>query len=714
MLLVLVLGIACTPPRKKVAPDLVRRIKFEGNGGLFSGHTDLALRGAMEQKQSPALTLTFPFMYFTTPVAYQRRTLQADARRLEIWYAHHGRFDARFLGWEVRRVRARHEGRAGVVDLIGHVEPGPMSTIHRVTVDGDLGVATRTIVSGAMSAQPTVEGDDFSLEDVEATAERIADELRDNGYAYATVVHQVDAYPDAKQVDVAFDVQPGIRTRFGTVTIEGLERVDEELVRGVLRTERGEPYRASTLRHDQAELFRTQLFGLVDVKPDLSDPTAELVPIVVTLTEARLRRLRFGVGLRYDYFTLSPEALLGYRDNHLFGSGFRLDLNGAVGAYIGVVRDDEGEADVLLTGLAKGRLSYPWLMKGRLGFAVGLSFEQDAQFGDLPFWKVSSDIGVSYKIDPFITLTAGPTFEYFRYLEPNASTLEAARLQFGGEFTGAEFRLLSADLGLRIDYRDDPLRTRRGTYWAADVRQSIPIPSFTGNGGVETGFLYTKLKGEVRGWIPVRVSRKQVQKRLVLGGRLAATGLVPWDLDNGALPYPDLAFLGGPNSLRGFRQNQVGPYDALCSYRGGRPDPQHNNGLPYDLTRTYLPRGGTFAAEVMAEARYDLDFGVSVAVFGDAGILSRQWDELSADQFRGGGGIGLRYDSPVGPIRLDLGLRPTFPEDFGPRRYIGCNQIDRLPAGYDLLTSGIDARSVLDQRTFPLAINLFLAIGEAF
>lgn len=727
--------------------DLVRRVRFEGNGGLLSGHNNYQLRQAVSQQSSPALALTWPFTYFVTPSRLNLDTIRADGRRVEVWYAHNGYFDASFHGWEIRRVRARGERRAGVVDLIGHLDPGPTSHLAKVEVEGDLGPAARTVVAAARRAQPLVEGDLFQLGAVQASQEAIRSRLQDNGFAYAHVDQRVVVHPDRREVDVTLQVDPGPISVFGDVEVRGLERVSSRDVQGLLDFAPGDTFSLAAIRESQRRLFDTGLFSVVnlDVAPcararaawvrrgDPEEPpprcpaldrgvdgeaeegraVPDVAPIRLELNEGRFRRVRVGGGAEFDYFTLQPRLNLSFRDLWLGGSRLQMRVDGGVGAIVGVVRDDEGRAPLLPTGRARLRFDYPWLMNSKLGITAGLGFEQDAQFGTLPFQEVRGDVGLRYRFTRSVSLSFGPTARYFSYLQPSQETLTAARLSFGGDFSSATYRLLTLDGLLVADWRDDPMFTRRGSYWSLGGRQSIPLPIDDGEGGSDPGFLYTKVEAEVRAWRPVRLSRKQQRMPLVLAGRLHGALLLPWR-QGAALPYPDLAFLGGPNNLRGFRANQAGPYDCVCSYRPERPNPQHANGRPYQLVRTYLPRGGALALDAVGEARFDVGMGLSLAAFGDVGLLSGRVENVSGRDLRYGGGVGLRYATPIGPIRVDVGLRPLFPEDRGAASYINCNPIDRLPRGFDLWSGGRNARLNLNERSLPLAINLFLAIGEAF
>ena len=755
--LVLTLVAACTPVRREADGDLVRRIRFEGNGALLSGQNDYQLRTAMGQKSSPTLTFTWPFLYFVSPVPLNSDALRADALRLETWYAHHGWLDARFLGWEIRRVRARYDDRAGVVDVLGHVDPGPRSVFRNVALLGDLNLAARSVVAAARRKVPLEPGAAWELSTVTAAEGAIRDGLQDNGHAYADVHSTSIAQPATREVDVDLHVDPGPIAVFGGIEVVGVERVGASDVLGLLDFEPGDTFSLRKLRESQRRLFETGLFSVVNLdvapcaqaraawaraggigpppscaplgpiaaapQPEATDdaavassapaPLPDVAPIRIELNEARFRRFRVGAGAAFDYFTVQPRLDVSFQDLWVAGSKLQLRVDGGFGAIVGVVRDDDGGTSLLFTGDAGVRLDYPWLLRSRLGLSTGIRFRQDAQFGTLPFQSVDADFSLRYRFTRSVSLTFGPRAEYFGYLEPTQETLTAARLQFGGDFGGRTYRLLSLDAQFLVDWRDDPLFTRRGTYWRLAGRQSIPLPIPDGQGGTDPGFLYTKLDGEVRGWRPVRFSRRQTTFPLVLGGRLHGTVLIPWRRD-AALPYPDLAFLGGPNSLRGFRANQAGPYDCVCSYRAGRPDPQHANGRETVLTRTYLPQGGALALDAIAEARIDWNYGVSFALFGDVGLLSRRLDDIGVDDLRYGGGVGLRYASPVGPIRLDIGLRPLFPEDSAASSYINCNPLDRLPRGFDLFSGGRRAREMIDQRQIPLAINLFLAIGEAF
>jgi outer membrane protein assembly factor BamA len=730
---------ACSPARREVQSDIVRRIRFEGNGGWFSDQNDLQLRAPMEQRQSPPLTFTFPFMYFTQPVPYDASTLQSDSKRLAVWYAHHGWFDARFLGWEIRRVRERGRGKAGVVDIFGHVDSGEPSIVRKMElVDARRASAERTAWTASLGRAPIQPGDTFNLDYARETQRLLLETLRDSGYAYASVDLQMDAYPDEHTVDLSFRASSGILAYFGEVTIEGDTTVSHDLILDSLSftpfqpgAERrdgvdrpGGQFGERELRETQQRLYETGLFSMVNIAPDLSDPTREQVPIRIEVRDAKPRRLRIGGGVEFDYFLLRPQLTAEYRDVRVGGSGLQLDARATAGAVIGVVNQAAGENPAF--GIASGRIrfDYPWLLNRKLGISASAYAVNDLQFGALPYWTLGADLGFRYSFSKKLYANFGPHFEYFQYYALSNATQEAAQLQFGTGWTSENYRLLSVDAGLRLDDRDNVLSPRSGSYWALDLRQSIPIPNFQGQ-GFDGSFLYTRIDAEVRGWKPFRIGGDTRRLPFVFAGRAHGRVLIPWRGMEDVLPYPDKGFLGGPNSLRGFRTNQVGPYNLACAYDNGRPTPMHNNGASYQVDRTYLPNGGGLALEGSTELRYQWKYGLSFAVFGDVGLLADRADDLTRpaaevaqQMLRYSAGVGLRYDTPIGPVRIDLGLRPIFLEDTsGPQvTPSSCNAIDVRPRNYDLISASRPDPlwSAATAKAPPLAINLFLAIGEAF
>ena len=128
----------------------------------------------------------------------------------------------------------------------------------------------------------------------------------------------------------------------------------------------------------------------------------------------------------------------------------------------------------------------------------------------------------------------------------------------------------------------------------------------------------------------------------------------------------------------------------------------------------YLARGGGFSDVATGEIewRHLVVPDAAGVLFVDAGALgSKASDLVDAGSERFDVGVGVRYKTPVGPLRLDLAARPLYPEDEGAQRYYGCGSLPPLRRVSDLLS--LFGRGGAFTRTVP-AVNVDLSIGEQF
>ena len=140
------------------------------------------------------------------------------------------------------------------------------------------------------------------------------------------------------------------------------------------------------------------------------------------------------------------------------------------------------------------------------------------------------------------------------------------------------------------------------------------------------------------------------------------------------------------------------------------PDPCGDY-LSGDVDKTIVPQGGLFAVEASAELRYDWAYGIRWALFSDVGLLSESASTVSLDDLRWDVGVGMRYDTAIGPLRMDVAVRPRSPYDTqtgGDRRVYdtlsGVNELFRR-RGWLADPNG--------EVQNPLALVFFLAIGES-
>lgn len=695
---------ACTPARKEVDGNIVRSIHFEGNGGLGSGHNDLQLRSQMEQHATSFGLLTWPFIYTVDPVPYRSELLPRDAYRLEVWYAHHGWFDARLKAWEVQRLRNPGEKRAGVLDVRGIVEPGERSTVRSLTLEGldkNLDVLGKSVLRTA----PIHEGDPFDLELVDATAALLRDRLHNLSRAYATVRTEIDVDADGHTVDVVLHVEPGIATRYGAITITGNQRIPELYVAQNLSVAEGDAYSLDALKRSQRRLFEMGTFAIVTVDPDLSDPTSDTVPLTVTVTEAKWRSLRIGAGLDYDGFLVAPRVSARLRHVNLFNQLVKAEIGGSAGLAYDVSVGDTPTS--IPTWSVDTSFTYPRIAQQRVAIELKGRYEQDVYSGLWAYRRPEADLHLVWKVNDAIQVRGGPHIEQYTFIGDYGPGQEIAQSRLFGidAQEGFRYQLTSLDQFMTWDWRNDPVRTTRGSYYTLQLREAIPIS--------DAGYTFVGVNAEARRYVPIRVrSGGSASFPLVAVGKVHGQVIQP--IGDSQIPLPERAFLGGANSIRGFRTNQVGPYETLCTYdtvtRGGTVfgggDPQPVR----EVTHYHLPTGGTVAAETSAELRYSAGDGLILAGFVDLGLLAPSWAELGPDDLRGSVGVGARYDTLVGPIRFDLSFRPLFPEDQGPNRFRLCDDVDQVGRTYDFLGN---FGALSGDAHPPFAMVFFLTIGES-
>ncbi len=686
---------ACTPARREVDGNVVRDIAFVGNEGGLSGHNDFQLRSQMKQEESRFGLLVWPLVYTVDPKQFVPTELARDAYRLEVWYAHHGWFDAQVRGWEIRRIRDATDKRAGVVDVIGFVEPGPRSVVRRITVEG-MGSGLEGIRGAVLRAADIGEGDPFDLEALERLRQSMVDVLHDRARAYATAELELDAHPGQEYVDVLVRVDPGPVARFGEITVSGTQDVAERFVRQKLRIEEGDPYSLQAIRDAQRRVFELGTFAIVTVEPDLSDPTRDRVPLSVRVTESKFRTLRIGAGGTYDSFLPQVRVSSRLTDVHLAHQLLRAEL-GLRGGVAFNLNATEGPPTIPVWG-ADVKLAYPRLWRQRGALELTGQVEQDVFGGLWAFQRPSADLDLVYRYGDRdnVQLRVGPHIERYMFLNQylgNDQQIRNAQLRIFGveDQEGFSYQLQSFDQNIIWDWRDDPFRTTRGSYYSLDFRQSLRVA------GAGYGFLRFGAEGR---WYTSPRGRGRRVSPVTLAGRLRGTVIQTLG-DTEVVPLPERAYLGGATSIRGFRPNQVGPYVTLIT--------EDETGE----TRYHLPDGGTLTTDTSVEVRYQMDSARIVAAFFDTGFLADDLQQLLDEQLaqlRWSAGVGFRYDTLVGPFRFDLSFRPLYPEDFGPRRYTGCAECEEIPRAQDFFGN---FQSLRGDRHPPFAMVLFLTIGES-
>lgn len=703
-LIAMVWLVACTPARREIDPSInvVRNIHFDGNGGPYSGHNDLQLRQQMETDGSAFGLLIWPLMYIVEPEPLDPDLLPKDAYRLEVWYAHHGYFDAQVLGWKLHRVRRPKKHRSGVLDVRGVVDTGAPSLVDNLNIHGLDSPALKLFAGVVRRRGYLHEGDIFNLEYAQYGADLLQEVLRNHGYAYASVDLDVHARTEEQRVEVNLQAEAGISSRVGPVRVTGNEDIPETFIHEVLRFKEGDAYKLENLTGSQQDLFNLGTFSIVQINPDLSDPTNPDVPIEVSVDESKWRSFRFGIGTDIenrrlfaadaslsDGLGLSPRASATFTHQNVFRQLVQNET--IVSAGFDYVLSAQGTTFTETFGV-QNTTTFTRIGGRTLSLDVAMLAQQDVYMRLWAFRRISVDIPLQWHPSERVSISVGPHVERYEYLFETTAQVNSARRVFGQDFVNP-YLLTALDQNFVYDKRiDNPTTgsTTRGRYLSLGLREAFPL--------TPEGNAYFGIQTDTRLYAPIRLTRQQRSYPVSLAWALRTDTLFP--TGDTPIPYAERAFLGGANTIRGFRTGTVGPYEALCSYDDiGEPV---NDNLPY---------GGTISIQSSFEVRYPWINGITFASFVDAGILAEDAGSISSDLFRASAGVGARYDTLVGPVRFDVSFRPLYPEDQGPEKAPTCTDSAEGARVYDLFSAFPKFQQSGNRP--PFAMVFYLAIGEA-
>ena len=674
LLLVLPLLVFVTGCRKKVRPpppppdaQAVKSIRFDGNGAVGSGHSDYNLRSAIDQKKNMRFWWLKPA---ERRVFLDRETIELDAWRLETWYAHNGYFDATFRGWDLTKVSDGKrfmffwkDPRPESIRIRGLVEEREPSLVRELKFKGMKAIGLPLLMSIQRSA-PLQEGAVFNLDAMKATEAMALDQLQERSYAYATVRTDVDVYPGEKAVDVAYVAELGPSCTFGKVTIEYVgsaakkqQLIDEKYIRDEVTIVEGSPYRVSDLSKTQRRLFGLSVFSIVNVIPDLSDPSSDVVPVTISLAPAKYQQIKLGGGILLESGKQDVHTSIDYAHVNLFNSLVRVNWDNRVG-YAALIQLDELAEEGLETAsrtagvTVDSSLNFTVPRVPKRGWDVNneFSFEQGVEQGyrfRSPTWSPS----LRGQLTQELAVEFGYTLSYFKYIE-----LQIDPSDFDSPLASLDFRekYLLAYLRQQITYdaRNDFFAPTRGQYGIYSVAQA---GKFLGG-----DFNYVKVTGDHRFY-------KSLNKLLpdTLRGALAfrlGGGLVE-TYGGGAgasVPYQERLYLGGANDVRGWTQSQLGPY--ICDPTAGT---ECTGELGVEQAADeIIPIGGLVKGHTTVESRLYTTDGYGFVVFYDIGMVwtnrGEVWDPTREGlplALQPSAGAGVRYLLDFAAVRVDIARR---------------------------------------------------------
>lgn len=493
------------------------------------------------------------------------------------------------------------------VEVTYKINEGPPVLIESIdmVISGTVEGVDRT----AILADTRLEiGQVFKVAEYEESKKNIKRTLGNRGYPFAEITGRAVVELKVNQAKLSFRVTPARRCVFGPTTIsqEGAE-VSETVVRRALTYTEGGIYDANKVEASRRNLFKLDVFRSAVIQPD--GPPAEEggpVPMRVQLKSKDRRSVRFGVGYGTED-KLRLQAGLTYRN--LAGQGGRLTLS--------------ARSSDLLKNI---QLAYdqPYFLDARnsLSAKAGNELEEPPAYKNR---RIFSDVSLTRKLGQnwFLRLIYGLSLNTEESVTAD-SPLAIEERQFLDENT-----LISA-VGTEMarDTRNDLLNPKTGSLLGAKIAVA---PDFLGS---ELAYFQPAI--DVAKYVPVT-------KNIVLAGRLRLE-TIQGIQGSSFIPAFKRLYLGGSDTVRGYAYQELPPLD--------------RNGNPI---------GGQSAFNASVEARFPIYKDLSGVTFLDTGLLDKDPFRLNISDMLYTCGVGLRYDTVIGPIRADVGykLNPPTGKDIG-------------------------------------------------
>ncbi len=697
-----------------------------------------ALRAVIATQASHCRSpIVVPFCLFTDARVFVERhrldrlELARDMLRIRVFYWRRGYREAAV------DTTVTPDGDEVAVTI--HVTEGPPTRISSIRVLHPDSVVTTALIENNLELRA---GDPYNLLLLDSSRVHLRDALWEMGYADARILDTSVVNDSLRTAAIQFTVEPRWHAYVDTIIIRGNVRLSDRTIRNSLALKQGQLFRRSDLVESQRNLYTSNLF--TQVRIPIPEGNDSLKRVVVAVREARLHQVHTSAGFNTADF---GQVEARYTDYNWLGGARQLDVRGVLGNLLapklngsGIFQDvtpatlDASEAQPFLDpnweastdvtqrwfhssrntlsyGVFAHRRSAPAIFIDR-GFGGDVTFTREVQLG-LP-------VSLNYHVERSRVQADGVYFcVTFGVCQPaTIGALRAANL------------LSPLTLSASSDHTTDPLDPRSGYRFRMDAEHAS---AFT-----LSDYRYNRVSGDGSRYIPVGGSVLAAHVRLgwvhALPSTVDAVGL-GGTMDGLTIIHPRKRFYaGGANSVRGYGENQLGPRiltvdpaalkqsrviagDTVAgctdaSIADGTCDP---SAVP---SGEFQPRplGGTSLLEGSAELRFPVSGPLWGAVFVDAALVG---EGAFADITHSTGaitpGFGIRYLSPVGPIRVDLGFRPQL--------------VERLPVVTQTTSPSGDTRLVTlktNKEFDPLEgsqsgirrilnrLTLHLSIGQAF
>lgn len=611
-----------------------------------------------------------PATRFLTHGRYSEALLRSDVATLEELYRTNGFREVKIQ----TKVDDNYEGVPNRLAIHLHIDEGPQTLVGSLRISGN-----EKIPSRELPELSTREGQPYSEQNLANDREAILNLYFNRGFPNATMDITTQSSAEPNREDVAYLIHEGEQFFVDQVMVGGLDHTRDYVVQREVQVHPGEPLSQQGILSTQAKLYDLGIFSQVDTAVQNPEGTDPQKSVLVQVREAHRYTFTYGAGLEFETGLPSGAAQgstgvsprVGFDVTRLNFAG--RDQTVTFQSHVGRLQQ-------------RGLVSYqiPKLLnsdKFKLIFTV--FYDNSLNVATFTSQRLEGKVDLRQQISKPTSLTYR-----FDYREVKATHIKTTAgliplLSLPARVGGPGFTFIR-------DKRDNPLESTKGSYFTLDgfaasdyfgseadfgraLAQNSTYYAFGGRGRPDRQFVFARsttigLEQPVRGTGILPPGPCPLNS----AGVPTCTGIK-------LIPLPELFFAGGGNSHRGFGLNQAGPRDPTSGYPVGGTALFVNN-LEVRLPPFSMPYFGPgFGLAIFHDmgnvftAQHDMLKGllrwhqpdpakclVSPSDTINQGCLNF-FDNRGFDYTSHAIGLGLRYQTPIGPLRFDFGynLNPT-------------------------------------------------------
>jgi len=522
------------------------------------------------------------------------------------------------------RVVDNYRDRKGDLAVFFTIAEGAQYRVASLTVKG----ANRIDLAHTLTTLNSQTGQVFSDSGVAADRDTLIRQYGDNGFASAAFEWNSKPGASPHTVDLEFVINEGDQQFVRNVVITGLNTTRQSLVDRQMELKPGSPLSPSAMTETQRKLYDLGIFAQVDMAIQNPDGEEDRRNILYDLEEARRYSITTGVGLEFARIGgsnaiadlsdpggapgVSPRVSVDITRLNLFGAGQSLTLSGRLSTL---------QRKAVLTYFVPRIFGHP-----KLDASYSILYDDTHDVRTFESKREEASAQVAQHYTRAVTL-----FYRFTYRRVGVSNLKIDPLLLPQ--LAESVRVGLSTLSLVQDRRDDPTDAHKGIYNTLDVGLATKVF------GSQTSFV--RVLG--RNATYTRLGSKIVFARETQFGVTSAFDVPPNSDPTDPIPLAERFFGGGGNTLRGFPENQAGPRDILTGF------PLGGSALFFNNTELRFPLYGSNINGVLFE-----DAGNVYSKLSNVSFRVDQHNPEDFDYMSHAAGFGIRYRTPLGPLRLDL------------------------------------------------------------